>query len=241
MSRSPTRRATTARTWPEASASWRGSARPAFGASSSVQARPSTVCPSRPDHGGRAAPSDQHVRRDETHLRGRARLLRLGLRVPEHFAALLQCGRRERHERRGHQPETHLIPNVLSAAEQGTAGDRLRRPTIRRRDGTRDPRLHPCRGSRTRPTCSRSRRPTCRTRVPARPCRWRGTRDQSRHGPWLQRSRRHRRRASGGRRPADRDGGRPPPRGRSAGARRGAPIAPQRSSAGTPSTRPSRT
>ena len=62
-----------------------------------------------------------------------------------------------------HDPETHLIPNVLRAAETGRAAHALRRrlPDPRRH---LHPRLHPRRRPRRRPPARRSRRPRPTTR-----------------------------------------------------------------------------
>ena len=49
-----------------------------------------------------------------------------------------------------HRPETHLIPNVLAAAEGGAAADAVRR-RLPHAGRHADPRLHPRRGPRRRP------------------------------------------------------------------------------------------
>ncbi len=118
-------------------------------------------------------------------------------------------------ERNGelHDPETHLIPNVLRAVETGPAVHHLRRGLS---DARRDlhPRLHP------------RRRPGRRAPAGARGDRRRregrrrtGRGLQPRHRPRIQRPG-GRRRVRGGRRPVDPFDDRAPPRRRPAGARR---------------------
>ena len=102
------------------------------------------------DPGGRPAPPDQPVRRDEARrfegaLAGTARAYGLRSVLLRYFNV---AGATERNGE-VHRPETHLIPNVLAAAEGGRAAHALRR---RLPDPGRhaDPRLHPRRGPRGR-------------------------------------------------------------------------------------------
>ena len=147
-SRSPSRRATTARTSRAASRSWRRRATPASGASCSRRPPRSTAIPdTHADPGGRAgsARSTRTARRSGP--RGRARLVRPGVRPAQRVAALLQRRRCVRGIRRGPRPGDAPHPG----RPRGCGADRpltLFGDDYPTPDGTLHPRLHPRRGSR---------------------------------------------------------------------------------------------
>ena len=94
--------------------------------------------------------ADQPVRRDEAHVRGRAPLLRRGVRPPERVAPLLQRRRRDGAERRAPRPRDAPDPERPPGRRDGRADHALRR---RLPDAGRHlhPRLHPRRRPRRRP------------------------------------------------------------------------------------------
>ena len=69
-----------------------------------------------------AAPPDQHLRRDQAHVRGRAPLVRRGVRAPERDPALLQRG--GRHGAPGRGPPARDAPDPQRAAGRGRADRR---------------------------------------------------------------------------------------------------------------------
>ena len=85
-----TRPATTGTTSPAASRCSRRRARRASTGSCSRRPPRSTASRTAPRSTRTTPPPDQHLRRDEAHVRGRAALVRRGVRVPERRPALLQ-------------------------------------------------------------------------------------------------------------------------------------------------------
>ena len=146
---SATRAATTATTWRAASPCSRPrAARGRRRASCSRRRRRSTACPdATPIEEDAPAPPDQPLRRDEAHVRGRAALVRGGLRAAEREPALLQRGRRDRPDRRGAPARDPPDPERAHRRERRPAADGVRRrlPDARRHA---DPRLHPRLGPR---------------------------------------------------------------------------------------------
>ena len=79
------------------------------------------------DPRGRGPPPDQHLRRDQAHVRGGAPLVRRGVRAPERDPALLQRG--GRHGAPGRGPPARDAPGPQRAAGRGrrTGADAVRR------------------------------------------------------------------------------------------------------------------
>ena len=97
-----------------------------------------------PDPRGRAAPPDQPLRRDEAGPRGRRRLVSPGATgsASRRCATSTSPAPRERNGER-HDPETHLIPNVLERGRRRRRRSRIFGADYPTPDGTRDPRLRP--------------------------------------------------------------------------------------------------
>ena len=168
------RRATSATTSPVASPCSRPRGQAASSGSSSRSTAAVYGVPDvDADPRGRAAPADQPVRREQAdrsrpRSAGTARaygLRSVCLRYFNVAGATTTLGE-------DHDPETHLIPNVLRAARDGPDADRVRRrlPDARRH---LHPRLHPRRRPGRRAPRSPSRRPRPAIRGPA--SRWSAT------------------------------------------------------------------
>ncbi len=127
--------------------------------SCSARRRPSTACRPRP----RSRRRRRSTRSTPTARRSgpsRAALRWYGSAYGLRSVALRYFNVAGASQRNGedHDPETHLIPNILAAVGRGPADDPLRRRlSDPRRDA--DPRLHPRRGPGRGPPGSRSRRP----------------------------------------------------------------------------------